>query len=81
MEMYQMMLQYKEVYTNMVFENIPTMPLELRAGIERTVSKKKMIMKKNLMRTSMMMDLEIVHTMALSVILLEKKWKSAMIAK
>ena len=41
MEMYQMMLQYKEVYTNMIFENIPTMPLELRAGIERTGHKKK----------------------------------------
>ena len=35
MEMYQMMLKYPEVYTNRVSENIPTMPLELRDGIER----------------------------------------------
>ena len=34
MEMLQTMLQYNEVHTNLVFENIPTMPLELRAGIE-----------------------------------------------
>ena len=31
-----MMLRYPEVHTNMQFENIPTMPLELRAGIEKT---------------------------------------------
>lgn len=35
MEMLQILLKYKEVHTNMNFENIPTMPLELRAGIER----------------------------------------------
>ena len=34
-----MMLKYPEVYTNMVFENIPTMPLELCAGIKRTIKK------------------------------------------
>ena len=28
------MLKYKEVHTNFIFENIPTMPLELRACIE-----------------------------------------------
>ena len=35
MEMLQTLLKYKEVYTDMNFKNIPTMPLELRAGIER----------------------------------------------
>ena len=28
-----------EVYTNIVFENITTMPLELCAGIKRTIEK------------------------------------------
>ena len=37
MEMYQMMFKSAEVYTNMVFENIPTMPLQLYAGIDRTI--------------------------------------------
>ena len=37
MEMYQIMLKYPEVYTNMVFENIPNVPLELRTGIYRTI--------------------------------------------
>ena len=35
MEMRQMILQYPEVYTNLVFENIPTMPQELRADVEK----------------------------------------------
>ena len=35
MEMRQMILQYPEVHTNLVFENIPTMPLELRACVEK----------------------------------------------
>ena len=35
MEMRQMILQYPEVHTNLVFESIPTMPLELRAGVEK----------------------------------------------
>ena len=34
MEMLQMSLGYPEVHTNLVFVSIPTMPLELRAGIE-----------------------------------------------
>ena len=34
MEMLQAMSQYNEVYTNSIFENIPTMQLELRAGTE-----------------------------------------------
>ena len=33
------MLKYPEVYTNMVFENIPTIPLELRACIKRSIKK------------------------------------------
>ena len=37
MEMYQIMLKYPEVYINMVFENIPTMKFQLRAGIKRTI--------------------------------------------
>ena len=39
MEMYQMMLKYPEAYTNMVFENIPTVPLELPANIDKTIKK------------------------------------------
>ena len=34
MEMMQVILEYPEVYTNLVFENICTLPLELRPGIE-----------------------------------------------
>ena len=30
-----MMLKYKEVYKNLVFEIIPTIPLELRAVIQK----------------------------------------------
>ena len=37
MEMYQMMLKYPEVCIIVVFENIPTMRLELHASIERTI--------------------------------------------
>ena len=33
------MLKYPEVYTNMVSENIPTIPLELRARIEIIIKK------------------------------------------
>ena len=33
MEMMHVMLKYPEVYTNMRFISIPTMPLELRAGV------------------------------------------------
>ena len=36
MEMLQVMLEYPEVYTNLVFEHIPTQPLELRPGVEVT---------------------------------------------
>ena len=39
MEMYQMMLKYPEVCIIVVFENIPTMRLELHASIERTIQK------------------------------------------
>ena len=39
MKMYQIMLKYPEVYTNMVFENISTMTLDLRAGIKITIKK------------------------------------------
>ena len=38
MQMLQTMLEYSEVHTNMRFENIPTMPLELRAGIEKGIT-------------------------------------------
>ena len=38
MEMLQTMLKYAEVHTNMKFEKIPTMPLELRAGIEKVTA-------------------------------------------
>ena len=34
MEKLQTMLQYNEVHTNLVFKNIPTIPLELYAEIE-----------------------------------------------
>ena len=37
MEIYQMMLKYPEVYANILFENIPTIPLELFDGIKRTI--------------------------------------------
>ena len=33
------MLKYTEVYTYIASENIPTMPLELRVGIKRTIKK------------------------------------------
>ena len=36
--MLQTILKYSEVHTNMSFENIPTMPLELRAGIEKVTT-------------------------------------------
>ena len=34
MEMLQVMLNYPQVHTDMVFENVPTLPLEQRAGVE-----------------------------------------------
>ena len=34
MEMLQVMLNYPQIHTDMVFENIPTVPLEQRAGME-----------------------------------------------
>ena len=33
MEMFHIMLKYNEVHTNMSFESIPTLPLELGAKI------------------------------------------------
>ena len=33
MEMTQVMLNYPQIYTDMSFLNIPTIPLELRAGV------------------------------------------------
>ena len=38
MEMMQVILNYPQVHTDMVFENIPTLPIEHRAGIERTTT-------------------------------------------
>lgn len=38
MEMIQVMLNYPQVHTDMVFENIPTVPLEQRSGIECKVN-------------------------------------------
>ena len=37
--MHQTMLKYPEVHTKIVFENIPTMKLELRSGTKRTIKK------------------------------------------
>ena len=34
MEMLQVMLNYPQVHTDMVFESVPTLPLEQRAGVE-----------------------------------------------
>ena len=34
MDQLQTMMKDKEVHTSLIFETIPTMPLELRAGIE-----------------------------------------------
>lgn len=34
MEMIQVMPHYPQVHTDMVFENVPTLPLEQRAGVE-----------------------------------------------
>ena len=34
MEMIQVMLKHPQVHTDMEFDNIPTVPLELRAGVE-----------------------------------------------
>ena len=34
MEMLQVMLNYPQIHTDMVFENIPTVPLEQRSGME-----------------------------------------------
>ena len=39
MEQYQSLLSYSEVHTDMNFILIPTCPLELRAGVEKTVPK------------------------------------------
>ena len=39
MEMYQNLLLYPEVFTDLIFVSIPTCPLELRAGIEKCVPK------------------------------------------
>ena len=41
MEMLQVMLNYPQIHTDMVFENVPTLPLELRAGRECNVVKNK----------------------------------------
>ena len=35
MEMVHIMLEYKEVHTDMLFKNIPSVALELRPGVER----------------------------------------------
>ena len=35
MEMFQVMLNYPQIHTDMIFENIPTIPLEQRAGMEK----------------------------------------------
>ena len=37
MEMSHVMLKYPEVYTDLVFTSVPTMPLELRAGVDTEV--------------------------------------------
>ena len=39
MEMFQVILNYPQVHTDMVFENIPTVPLEQRSGIECRVNR------------------------------------------
>ena len=39
MEMWQMMMGYPQIHTDMVFENVPTLPLEQRAGVECKVNK------------------------------------------
>ena len=39
MEMMQVMLNYHQIHTDMVFENVPTLPLENRAGVECKVDK------------------------------------------
>lgn len=36
MEMLQVMLNYPQIFTDMVFENVCTLPIEQRAGIEYT---------------------------------------------
>ena len=43
MEMIQMMLIYSEVTTDIVFIQIQTTPLELRAGSERVCNKKNIV--------------------------------------
>ena len=40
MEMTQVMLNYPQIYTDMVFVNVPTIPLELRAGVERNINRR-----------------------------------------
>ena len=40
MEMWQVMLNYPQIHTDMVFENVPTLPLENRAGVECKVNRK-----------------------------------------
>ena len=41
--MMQVILNYPQVHTDMVFENIPTLPIEHRAGIETTTKNKNMM--------------------------------------
>ena len=38
--MTQVMLNYPQIYTDMVFVNVPTIPLELRAGVERNINRR-----------------------------------------
>ena len=39
MEMYHIMLKYPEVYTNILFQNVSTLSLELCDGIKRNIKK------------------------------------------
>ena len=43
MEMFHIMLKYTEYHTNVVFESIPTLSLELCSGIYKINTKKKSI--------------------------------------
>ena len=38
--MFQIVLKYTEFHTNMAFENIPTLPLKIHSGIDKTNTNK-----------------------------------------
>ena len=39
--MWQVMLEYPQIHTDMTFENVTTLPLEQRAGVELTPTESK----------------------------------------